>query len=79
MLTPAEPPLDVENMSAAEALARLREMVAQAGGMNKTVDEIVEELRAIRKEIWERELRPKYAEALERYYAKHPDRRPRQQ
>jgi len=59
-----------------QALDKLREMVAKAGGLDKTPAEVIEELRAIRKQVWESEYRPKYAQVLEEYYASHPDRRP---
>jgi len=66
-----------ESLSASEALEEMRQMVARAGGMKKTPQEVIEGLRAIRKRIWETEYRPRYAEVLEEYYARHPDRRPR--
>lgn len=66
-----------ETLSAQEALEQLQRMVAEAGGVNKTPEEVIEELRAIRKQIWEREYRPRYAKALEEHYARHPDRSPR--
>lgn len=66
-----------EHLSAQEALERLQRMVAEAGGVKKTPEQVIEELRAIRKQIWEREYRPRYAKALEEYYARHPDRSPR--
>jgi hypothetical protein len=66
-----------ESLSASEALEAMRQMVARAGGMHKTPQEIIEDLRAIRKRIWETEYRPRYAEVLEEYYARRPDRCPR--
>ena len=66
-----------ESLSASEALEEMRLMVARIGGMKKTPQEVIEDLRAIRKRIWETEYRPRYAEVLEEYYARHPDRRPR--
>lgn len=65
-----------ESLSASEALEAMRQMVARAGGMKKTPQEVIEDLRAIRKFIWETEYRSRYAEALEEYYARHPDCRP---
>jgi len=66
-----------ESLSASEALEEMRLMVARIGGMKKTPQEVIEDLRAIRKRIWETEYRPRYAEVLEEYYAHRPDRRPR--
>jgi hypothetical protein len=66
-----------EPLSASEALEEMRQMVARAGGVKKTPQEVIGDLRAIRKRIWETEYRPRYAEVLEEYYARCPDRRPR--
>jgi negative regulator of replication initiation len=66
-----------ETPTTAQALTKLREMTAQADETTRTPEEVIEKLRAIRRRIWAEEYRPRHAKALERFYAAHPDRRPR--
>lgn len=75
VLVPVKP--EEEALTAKQALEALQEGFRRAGKTGRPLDEIIAELRAIRKEIWEKEYHPKYAKALEEYYAAHPDRRPR--
>jgi phosphoglycolate phosphatase-like HAD superfamily hydrolase len=73
-------PLDREGeeaQTAAQALAALRQMAAKAEETTRTPEEVLEELRAIRRQIWAEEYRPQYTTVLERHHAANTDGRPR--
>lgn len=49
-----------ENITWNQALKDLREEVKKVGGYNKSKEEIIQELRKIRRRIWEEEYKERY-------------------
>jgi hypothetical protein len=51
--------------TASELLQAMREEIGREGRADRSLAEIIEEMRAVRKKIWEERFRPHYAESLD--------------